>query len=206
MFLLLSLLSLALGAIARPLQILEAQTLDTQSIQSQLSTSAAADACLLGKRIVIQDAKALNTTLLWEIGTINAEDGEQFCRTVIKMDYDNAWQYAVTGIDWRSNAEVEGSSQAAISLLFSFENTNRITRYKWTIDAPKDAEWRQSVKINAANQQWSPCRVNVALSLEWRIGFYLTEGKKGPAEGVLGVTDREDKPLELKLGVRWRKC
>lgn len=126
MFLLLSILSLTLNAIAGPLQILEAQSLDKRATRSPYSTLAAADACPVGKRTVIQDAKALKQTLLWEMGTIKGEDGEQFCRTVLKMDYDNAWHYAVTEIDWTSNAEVEGSSQAAISLLFNFENTNRI--------------------------------------------------------------------------------
>lgn len=126
MFLLMSLLCLALSAIARPLQVLDAQPLKNLLARSGLSTAAAADACQVGKRSVIQDAKALNQTLLWEIGTIKGADGEQFCRTVMRMDYDSTWQYAVTEIDWRSNAEVEGSSQAAITLLFNFENTNRI--------------------------------------------------------------------------------
>lgn len=126
MLLLLSFLNLALNAIAGPLQIFETQPLHTRSTRSQFSTSASANACLIGKKTVIQDARALNETLLWEIGTIKGTDGEQFCRTVMKMDYDSAWRYAVTEINWRSNAEVEGSSQAAISLLFNFENTNQI--------------------------------------------------------------------------------
>lgn len=126
MFLFLSLLCLALNAIAGPLQLLEAQPLNNLLIRSELSTAAATDACQVGKRSVIQDAKALNQTLLWEIGTVKGADGEQFCRTVMRMDYDSTWQYAVTEIDWRSNAEVERSSQAAITLLFNFENTNRI--------------------------------------------------------------------------------
>jgi hypothetical protein len=126
MFLLLSLLFLVFNVVAGPLQILEAQPLGALWTRSDLSTVVANDACLVGKRSVLQDAKSLNQTLLWEIGTIKGSDGEQFCRTVMRMDYDSTWQYAVTEIDWRSNAEVEGDSQAAITLLFNFENINRI--------------------------------------------------------------------------------
>lgn len=126
MLLLLSLLCLTLNAIAGPLQLLEARPLDPRSTQSQFTHRAAADACQIGKRSVVQDAKALNQTLLWEIGTIKGADGEQFCRTVMRMDYDSTWQYAVTEIEWGGNAEVAGGSQAAITLLFNFENTSRI--------------------------------------------------------------------------------
>jgi hypothetical protein len=126
MFLLLSLLSLVVKVVAGPLQLLEAQPLSTLSTRSDLSAAIANDACQVGKRSILQDVQSLNQTLLWEIGTIKGSDGEQFCRTVMRMDYDRTWQYGVTEIDWRSNAEVEGDSQAAITLLFNFENSNRI--------------------------------------------------------------------------------
>lgn len=125
-FLFLSFLSLALNATAGPLQMLDTHPFGLHQTRSDLLTVVANDACQVGKRSIIQDAKALNQTLLWEIGTIKGIDGEQFCRTVMKMDYDSTWQYAVTEIDWRSNAEVDRDNQAAISLLFHFENTNRI--------------------------------------------------------------------------------
>jgi hypothetical protein len=129
MFLFFLLLLLVLNVVAGPVQILEAQPLTTFSPHSDLSTRVANDACQVGKRSVLQDAKSLNQTLLWEIGTIKGSDGEQFCRTVMRMDYDSTWQYAVTEIDWRSHAEVEGENQAAISLLFNFENFNRIVGF-----------------------------------------------------------------------------
>jgi hypothetical protein len=123
------LLLLVLNVVAGPVQLLEAQPFTTLSHRAEFSTSVANDACLVGKRSVLQDAKLLNQTLLWEIGTIKGSSGEQFCRTVMRMDYDSTWQYAVTEIDWRSHAEVEGDNQAAITLMFNFENSNRIVGF-----------------------------------------------------------------------------
>jgi hypothetical protein len=123
---LLSLLLLVVNVVAGPLQLFDAQPHTAFSSQTDFSTTIANDACLVGKRSVLQDAQSLNQTLLWEIGTIKGSDGEQFCRTVMRMDYDSTWQYAVTEIDWRGNAEVEGDNQAAITLMFNFENINRI--------------------------------------------------------------------------------
>jgi len=141
-FFLLFLSGLIYPSSASPIQQLGAHTLATYLPFTDLSSSSVAqahDACLVGQRSVQQDAQALNQTLLWEIGTIRGSDGEQFCRTVMKMDYDSTWQYAVTDIDWRSYVSVEEPSQAAITLSFNFENVNRIVCYLPAITTQDEA-------------------------------------------------------------------
>jgi hypothetical protein len=89
------------------------------------------DACQVGNRSILQDGRNLNETLVWDIGTIRATDGEKFCKTVMRMDYDKAWQYAVTDIEWRSHVLLEQNTQAAMLFSFHFENNNRIVSVEY---------------------------------------------------------------------------
>jgi hypothetical protein len=129
MFSLLAFSFLIFYAVASPVEQLESQPVAAYSPLSYLSPLSSAqvrDACLLGRKNVMQDAKALNQTLVWEIGTIRGSDGEQFCKTVMRMDYDNTWQFAVTDLEWRSHVIVWEPNQAAITLSFNFENMDRV--------------------------------------------------------------------------------
>jgi hypothetical protein len=84
------------------------------------------DACQIGARNIVQDAVNLNQTLTWEIGEVRSEGGETWCKTVMRMDYDTKWQYAVSSVDWSSHILTDEKTQALVQFAFNFETSPRV--------------------------------------------------------------------------------
>lgn len=124
---LLSLSLFVLFVIAGPAQQNEAHYFAKQPSSTGLSNQKA-DGCQVGARSVVVDGKNLNETLSWKIGEVKSQDGETFCKTVMPMRNDPAWQYAVTTVEWTSHVMTEENTQAAIQFAFSFENNPRVVR------------------------------------------------------------------------------
>jgi hypothetical protein len=88
-----------------------------------------ADACQIGARSIVQDAKNLNQTLTWEIGEVRSAAGETWCKTIMRMDYDPKWQYAVSNVDWSSHITTDDKTQAVVQFSYNFESNNRIVSF-----------------------------------------------------------------------------
>jgi len=212
-------LVLFVAAIAVPDADLAAPNLDTSS-----SSLIGVDACPMGVKSVIEDAQNLNQTFYWNIGSLKSEDGQWSCSTVMPMNYDKGWQYAVTDIDWISYISLRDNTNVEISVSYNFDDLNRSvsqkltrvqdsankpkTRYRWAVESPYDGAWEKSIDVSAERQQWSGCGAGQGLKFEWRVRFANKNNQWDvrPNSGIVGDQRMSGGNLILRLGLKYRSC
>jgi hypothetical protein len=74
-----------------------------------------------GARNVVVDALTRSQTLQWDIGSVTSSQAPVSCRTSMSMDYEPTWQYAVTKIDWKTQATLPAASQAILAISWGFD-------------------------------------------------------------------------------------
>jgi hypothetical protein len=79
------------------------------------------DICQSGSRNVVADGKSLTQILQWDIGSITAVDAPKQCKTTMAMEYNSLWQYSVTEIRWKGQANLQSNAQATVLLSFSLD-------------------------------------------------------------------------------------
>ncbi|KAF2405374.1 hypothetical protein EJ06DRAFT_23613 [Trichodelitschia bisporula] len=160
------------------------------------------DTCPEIEKSVIMDGQAMTQTVTFKIGHVT---GPKTCKAEVAVDYDVAWQHAVSEINWLGHVDLSDSSIALVQLSYGFTGGNQQRRYRWSINGPTEGEWRQHTTIEPDRMVWSKCGEEDQLSVDWNVALQSTQPGV-PAVGELGNANARGGPLALRMVMDWRRC
>lgn len=154
---------------------------------------------------VSADAAAFNLvfdSFIAEAGPgVPFSESRKTCMINLDLHVPSGWSYAVSSVETRGYAALQGGTSATQTLRYYFAGSATSGALQGTITGPRDSGYVLRDQVGLASQVWSPCNVSRSLNINLAVRVQASGGRHG-----LVTVDEIDGGYSNHYFLSFRRC